>query len=232
MNQHQPVDPMDQALKDRLAELRNRPVDISSLQVALEQELSQAASPPMLFKSSAARTLLWRRWRRISSSAAAILIALVLCWVVLSPTSSQAVASAAGLAQIHYDVAHGLSPHTQVTTVSQANVVLAKETNEYVTLPAMPGQIQSCCIHQYAGTSMSCAMIEMDGQRITVALAASDKLKSPKGQTVVRQRRTFILGKANGINMVMSNQGSKWLCVMGEVPFEKLLDVAADIHLD
>jgi len=232
MNQHLPADRMDDAVKDRLAQLRTRPVDISTLQAALEQALPQSASSATLLKSSAARVLLWRKWRMLSSSAAAILIALALSWVVLSTTSSQAVASPPDLAQIHYDVAHGLSPHMQVTTIPQANAILADQSNEHVPLPAMPGQIQSCCLHQHAGTSMTCAMIEMNGQRITIALAASDKLKSPKGQTVTRQGRTFILHKANGINMVMSEQGRKWLCVMGEAPFEKLLEVAADIHPD
>ena len=37
---------------------------------------------------------------------------------------SEAMASPPDLAQIHYDVAHGLSPHLKVDTFTQANAVL------------------------------------------------------------------------------------------------------------
>ena len=71
---------------------------------------------------------------------------------------------------------------------------------------------------------MTCTMIELDGQLVTIVLADSSKLHSPQDQTIERSGRTFITHKANGINMVMSEQGSKWHCVMGEAPFEKLLE--------
>jgi hypothetical protein len=140
-------------------------------------------------------------------------------------------AAPAGLAQIHYDVANGLAPHLKVSSVEQANQLLADQANGVVPVPELPGVMMSCCLHQHAGTTLTCALIETDGRLITVAIADGAKLRSPHGKTITRDGRQFVAHTANGINMVMAHEGDRWLCVMGEVDFEQLADVAADIRL-
>jgi hypothetical protein len=66
---------------------------------------------------------------------------------------------------------------------------------------------------------------------ITVAIADGAKLHSPHGRTITRGDRRFIAHAANGINMVMAHESGRWLCVMGEVDFAQLADIAADIRL-
>ncbi len=174
----------------------------------------------------------WRRWRRpITSAAAAILIVVTIGWLALDGGTSSAMAAPAALARIHHDVANGLAPHLKVASVQEANELLADQSNGVVPVPELPGVMMSCCLHQHAGTTLTCALIESDGQLITVAIADGAKLHSPSGKTITRGDRQFIAHTVNGINMVMAPEGDRWLCVMGEVDFEQLADVAADIRL-
>lgn len=241
MNPNNPQDRIDQATSSRLAKLGSCPVDPTALQQTLEQALNAAtqatnqdasAQPPSAQSSpSNLRLLCQRWWRPLASCAAAILVAITLGWLVLGNNTSRALAAPAELAQIHYDVAHGLSPHMSVSSIEQANAILKEQSDDHVPLPPMPGELQSCCLHHHVGTLMTCAMIKDQGQLITVAIADASKLRSPKGQVITRNSQSFVIHKANGINMVMSEQNNRWLCVMGEAPFEQLIEVASKIHV-
>jgi hypothetical protein len=150
-------------------------------------------------------------------------------WFALSGGTSPAIAAPADLAQIHFDVSKGLSPHLKVSSVAEANQLLADQSNGIVTIPDLPGAIKSCCLHHYAETTLICALIQQDGKLITVVVANSAELHSPAGKVVTRAGRDFIVHSANGINMVMTQQGNSWLCVMGESDTAQLLDIAEAI---
>jgi len=240
---------LDGATAARLARLGARPVDTAGLERRIEQAMAAEMDGPAPSMPTA-----WRRWwRPITSAAAAILIAVTIGWLALDGGTSSAMAApaglaqlhydvanglaphlkvsnAAGLAQLHYDVANGLAPHLKVSNVDQANQLLADQFNGVVPVPELPGIMMSCCLRQHAGTMLTCALIERDGRLITVAIADGAKLHSPRGKTIMRGGRSFIAHTANGINMVMAHEGDRWLCVMGEVDFDELADVAVEIR--
>ena len=223
-------DRLDRATSERLAKLAARPVDTSRL----EQRLEAAMCEAVVKDTDPARPIIkiaaWQRWwRPVTSAAAAILIVVTIGWLVLDGGTSPAMAAPAELAQIHYDVANGLAPHLKVSSVDEANQLLADQSNGVVPVPELPGVMMSCCLHQHAGTTLTCALIERDGQLITVAIADGAKLHSPQGKTITRNGRQYIAHTANGINMVMAHEGNRWLCVMGEVDFEQLVELAAAI---
>lgn len=140
-------------------------------------------------------------------------------------------AAPAELAQIHFDVANHLAPHLKVSSVAEANQLLADQSNGFVPIPELPGELLSCCLHQHVGATLTCALIELDGQFITVAMADGAKIHSPDGKIITRGGKQFIAHTANGINMVMANEGKRWLCVMGEKSIEELVDIAIDIKM-
>lgn len=219
-------DRLDLATSARLAKLANRPVDTSRL----EQRLDRVLHEQMAAGTRPPRSLVWGRWWR-PLAAAAVLFALSIGWFVLEGGTSPAIAAPAGLAQIHYEVANGLTPLVKVSTVGQANQFLAEQSNSITPIPELPGQLRSCCLHQHAGATLTCILIERDDQLITVALAQGAKLHPPTGRTIMHDGRQFSSHTANGVNMVMAQEGDLWLCVMGEVPPETLVDVAAAIRM-
>jgi hypothetical protein len=226
---------LERATSARLARLGARPVDTTDLERRLERAIAAEVEPDRGNAAGIERPSLpaaWRRgWRLITSSAAVVLIVVTIGWLVLDGGTSPAMAAPAELAQIHYDVANGLSPHLKVSSVAEANQLLADQSNGVVPVPELPGVMMSCCLHQHAGTTLTCALIERDGQLITVAIADGAKLHSPHDKTITRGNRQFVAHTANGINMVMAHAGDRWLCVMGEVDFEQLADVAVKVRL-
>ena len=224
-------DRLDSATSARLARLGARPVDPTGL----ERRLDRASAAEVGSASTAApkdRSMpaAWRHWwRPVTSAAAAIVIVVTIGWLALDGGTSPAMAAPAELAQIHYDVANGLAPHLKVSSVEQANQLLADQSTGAVPVPELPGDMTSCCLHQHAGTTLTCALIERDGQLITVAIADGAKIHSPHGKSITRGGRKLIAHTTNGINMVMIHQNDRWLCVMGEVNFDELADVAERI---
>jgi hypothetical protein len=221
---------LDRATSARLAKLASRPVDTSRLERRLETAMREVAVEGGVSAPSPAARMAWRRWwRPVTSAAAAILIITAIGWLALDVGTSPAMAAPAALAQIHFDVAKGLAPHLEVSSVDEANQLLADQSNGVVPIPELPGTLKSCCLHPLAGTTLTCALIERDGQLITVAIADGATIRSPHGKTITRGDRQFIAHTANGINMVMAFKGDRWLCVMGDTSTEQLLDVAARI---
>jgi len=224
-NNHHDHDRLDDVTSARLARLGARPVDTTGLQRRLEREMEATAQAP------AAPAPLNRpgRWRVVVATAAAVLIAATLGWLVLDGGASPAMAAPTELAQLHRDVARGRIPDLKVAGVEQANQLLADQSNGVVLVPELPGVMMSCCLYQHAGATLTCALIERDGRLITVAVADGAKVHSPRGKTLTRGDRQFIAHTVDGINMVMAHEGDRWLCVMGEVDFEQLVEVAAAI---
>ncbi len=227
MKQPNPQDRLDRATSARLAKLASRPVDTSELERRLEQALgNDIAQEPV---KTALRLQAW--WRPITAAAAAILIVVTIGWLALDGGASPAMAAPAELAQIHFDVAKGLSPHLEVTSVEEANQLLAKQSNGMVPVPELPGAIRSCCLHQHASTTLTCAssiwMANSSRWRWRMAQHFTRLLARPSRATA----GMFIAHTANGINMVMTTEGNRWLCVMGEVTTEQLIDVAVNIRM-
>ncbi len=215
---------LDAATSARLRMLAGRPVDTRRLDRRLQEAMRQqrAKPQPVLFLAQ------W--WRPMASLAAAVMIMAVVGWWVLGGGSAVAVASPEAMARIQYDMTHGMTPAMKVTTLAQANAMLARQASDAKAMPAdLPGQVQSCCLHQVAGARLSCVLMEHEGQLISVAVADGAKLRAPQGPTVKRHGTTFTLQSAHGINMVMARKEGRWLCVMGAAKMDDLLDVASGI---
>jgi len=207
-------------------QLASRPVDMSRLERRLEQALHQET-----IQELSTSPLPWQRWwQPITTAAAAILIVVTIGWLVLEGGTSPAMAAPAELAQIHFDVANGLAPQLKVSSVAEANRLLADQSDGVVPVPELPGALRSCCLKQHAGTMLTCAFIELDDQLITVAIADGAKLHSPHGKIITHDGKQFIAHTANGINMVMAHEADRWLCVIGDVTTEELVKVAVDIR--
>lgn len=231
MNHGSPQDRLDRATSRRLARLAGRPINTARLERRMEAVLREATRADATTDATRFIAAAWARWwRPAASAAAAILIALTIGWFALNGGTSAALAAPAALARIHHDVAAGLAPHLKVSSVEEANQLLADQASGVVAIPELPGVMLSCCLHQHGSATLTCALIEQDGRLITVAVADGARLHSPRGQTFRRAGRDYIAHTANGINMVMTHDDGRWLCVMGETTSDVLLDVAVQIR--
>jgi len=224
--QDEPMNRLDAATSARLAKLGAMPVDVSRLQAKLRQAMGHERPGATMNISR------WQRaWRPVSGIAAMFVVAGLIGWLVVSGGSEPAIAAPAELAQMHEQASRDVPPMMRATSVDEANQLLAEQLGGSKPLPnQMPGRMHACCLRQFAGTALSCVMIEWKGKMVSVAVADADQLRSPPGRTVERGGRRFTLHHANGVNMVMAGEHGRWLCVMGDAGDEDLLDIAAGIR--
>ncbi|MHB1155837.1 MAG: hypothetical protein ACYC26_03250 [Phycisphaerales bacterium] len=223
---NEPMNRLDAATSVRLAKLGAMPVDVSRLQAKLRRAMGNER-PVATMNISRRR----RAWRPVAGIAAMFVAAGLIGWLVVSGGSQAVIAAPAELAQLHEQAARDVLPMMRATSVDEANTLLAEQLGGSKPLPnQMPGRMHACCLRQFAGTTLSCVMIEWKGKMVSVAVADADHLRSPPGRTVERGGRRFTLHRANGVNMVMAGEHGRWLCVMGDAGDEDLLDIAAGIR--
>lgn len=217
---------LDRATSQRLSKLAARPVDTSHLERQMQAVLHEQEEerPDRSYPAPS------RWYKPMTAMAAAVLLLGTIGWIVFGAGSTPATASPEGLATIHDEASHGLTPHLVASTIDEANRLLAEQSSGFVPLPELPGKLQHCCLHKHAGKQLTCAIIDIDSKRITVAVAESSQIQSPKGTSQVHDGRTYYIHTVKGTTLVMTSDAGRWLCVMGDVSSEELLRVAGEIR--
>lgn len=219
---------LDRATSQRLAKLSERPVDLTRL----EQRLRAAIQEPQDQQSEHSSAPRIRWWRPITAIAAIVLLVVSISWIVFIAGTAATMASPAGLVEIHNEAANELTPHLEASSVDEANRLLAEQAKHFHPLPNLPGELKYCCLHNHVGKVLTCAIIDVDAKRLTVAVADSSQIKSPTGNSTTRGGKTYYVFTDGGINLVMTSVAGSWLCVMGEASTDQLLQVAGEIQFD
>ena len=216
-------DPVDAALSRRLARLATVPVDSSNLERRLRAKMAEPEAPP--------RQPIVMRWRRPLAGIAALLLVGVFIGLALINTASPVVAAPTELARVHRDVIAGEAEAFQITSINQANQIIASQSQTAPTLPQhVTGDVRTCCLHRIQGVLVVCLQLEYRGQPVTLVVAHGRELCSRDGTVIQRGGTEYMTHDVEGLNMVMTNQADHWLCVMGELPTDQLVDLAAGIE--
>ena len=211
---------LDRAVAARLAKLRNMPVDTTALDKAL-----RAQTPPL----RARRTLLMRPMRAIAASF--LILAGVVTAVVLSTSSGPALASAAQMAQVHQDIVSGRIPVMQVDSIEAANRMLNSQSPDAPTLPQVPqSHVMACCMKSVHDKKMACVLLRDDGEPITLAVANGSDMKLAPAPVVSRNGVSYRVQSVGNLHMVMTERDGRWLCLISQLPADRLIDDAARVR--
>ncbi|MCC5829146.1 MAG: hypothetical protein JJU36_06825 [Phycisphaeraceae bacterium] len=226
------VDDLDRATSARLSKLGSRPVDVQRLSVRLESQLAQAGMP-----SAASRPLVrfagkTRWWRPALGLAAALGLACMLVIIFMTAPHGATAATVIELGRLHQDMVGGRVVVETVGDVDEANSWISRQS---ATAPALPGhladaRIQSCCLATIQGRLVAVAKMQWRGEPVTLVVADHKHFGHRMGVTYQRDGRDFHAHSFEGVRMVMSNIGTRWLCVMGDLKDEQLVDLAAQIQ--
>jgi hypothetical protein len=213
-----PKSDSDQAIARRLAKLRTMPVDTSRLDKALRAEILQPGSERRM-------RLTWLR--PVRAVAASITILGILTVVLLSSSAGPVLASPIKMAQAHQDLVSGRVPVMQVDSIQSANKALAAASPPSPEIPDVPqNHVMACCMSRLGTKTMACVLMKTDGVPVSMMVAAADDVRSPKSPTMVRAGITYHVQAYEAINMVMTKRDGRWICLVGELPTEKLIDLA------
>ena len=145
--------------------------------------------------------------------------------------NTPAMAAPMDLARLHAEAIKSDAMATAVTSVEQANRVLAGQWSDLPQLPApASGQLHSCCIHDFMDSKVVCLILR-DGQTpLTMVVGHAREFRPAEGRIVERGGRKFTLLEVNGLRMAMTHQGDRFVCLMGEVSEDRLLEIAEGLR--
>jgi len=215
-------DNTDIAMTRRLAKLRAIPVDTSRLERFIRSQIPELTSGGM-------RRLHWLRSSR--AVAAGLLLTGLLVTAFISSSSGPAVASPVALAEIHDEVVSGHARLTPVKSIAAASVMIEEQWRSSPGLPYMAqGEPMSCCVHLMGRKKMAIVSFLSNGIPVTLAVADASEVRTSASVTVKRDRSVFHVQSSDNVNMVMFRHSGRWICLMGALPNERLIDLAEKLR--
>ena len=214
---------LDDATAKRLARLRSLPVDMSALEGRLRLQIP--------FPQTADRRRI--RWIGPLRAAAAIVIVGGLALALFIGTSGgPALASPAQMARLHYDmIAAGSNMSMQVDSIDAANRMLNDQWPQSPQLPRLSAdRVMCCCMKSIKNKKVACVLLKEEGTAITMSVANAADMKLPTSPTVERAGVTYHVQSSGKLNMVVTQRNARWVCLIGEAPAERLMDVAAKLQ--
>ena len=223
MNEREP-DPgsdLDRAVAGRLARLRGLPVDTSRLDRAMHREVP----PPETFRKRRS----WHRPARALAASLAVMAAIGAA--IISSAGGLAIASPAEMARFHRELVSGAAPTFRVDSIEAANKVLSGQSSEAPEIPDIPEDHGCvCCMRSIKGKKLSCVLVEREGRPVTMTVANAADMSTPMSPTVNWDGFDYHIQAFERLNMVMTQRGGRWICLIGELPAEKLMDLAARLQ--
>jgi len=209
----------DDALAARLGRLGSMPVDTGRLQAAMQRQIPRLPA-----------RRLWIGPARAAVAAAGLLILSLLIVLVVN-SSGTPVMAASQIAQLHEDLVSGRVPTVHVDSIDAARKILAAQGAQAVTLPEVPhDHVMACCMKSVKGRQMACVLLDKGGTPVTLTVASAADMGPPDAPQVVRGGVTFYVQSIRDLNMVVTQRQGRWVCLIGKLPAEQLMNAAAQLH--
>ena len=213
---------LDRAVAGRLAKLRTMPVDTSRLDAAVRAQI------PRPGRERPTRIGWFRPFRAIAAS---ITLLAILAAVLLSTSGGPALASPAQMARFHQSLVSGEVPVTQVSSIEAANKVLTAKWPQSPQLPDVPqDHVMACCMKSVKDKWLACVLLKRDGVPVTMTVANASDMKLPRSPTVERGGVTYHVQSFEQVNMVMTERDGRWVCLISELPAERLMEIAQKLQ--
>lgn len=209
---------LDRAMAARLARLGSMPMDTSRLETALRNQIP-------------AKPVGVRMWLRpMKAIAALVVLTMTVALVLWSLSGGPVMASPSDMARVHADLVAGRIAITQVDSPQEASRVLSEQWAGGPS-PEMPaGRAMACCMQSVSGKKMAWVMLRGDQTPITLAVAKASDMRMPDGPQQTRDGIAYHIQATGQLNMVSAQRDGRWICLMGEVSAERLIDIAAKLR--
>jgi hypothetical protein len=218
---------LDRAVADRLAKLRTMPVDVSALRRAVEAATANAEP-----RAQRARFRLLKPFLTpMRAAAASLLIGGLIAVLLVALSGRPVLASPDRMAELHQSLVSGDAHVRTVKSVAEANEFLATQNPGGPSVPGVPDEhVMACCIHAVGHKKVSCVSLVADGVPVSMAVADAADLKLPASETLTVDGVTYHVQSAQGVQMVMSARNGRWVCLMGKLPTERLVELAKSLR--
>ena len=202
------------AIAGRLGKLKNMPVDTTGMERALRKQL-----PPPTRRSRR------RLWTSMSAIAAALIVTAAIVLPLLQGREVQA--SPVIMAQMYHDMVDGKVPTLRADSLAEANRAIAAFSENGPTLPEAPmSHTMACCMRNVGNKKVACVLFENAGTPVTMAVANASDMQSPSSPTIVHDGIEYHVQTTGDLHMVMTERDNRWICLIGKMSQEQLIEVA------
>jgi len=226
MNTENERNRLDAATSDRLRKLGARPVDTSRLDQLIAKQIPRTPEQ--------SRLSIFLHSRRLRAVAAGIGMLMMITVVVWSLSGGAVLASPDTMARFHEDLVSGKVAAMKVESIAGANQALADQWNKAVELPRVPVEhVMLCCMRNIKAKRVACVLLQSEGGvPVTMAVANAADMRLPRDSTtLVVDGVTYHVQSSGKLNMVMAQRHDRWICLIGELPAQRLTDIAKAIEL-
>jgi hypothetical protein len=223
-------DRLDRAVERRLARLRTMPADTARLEKAILAQIPRPQEEPEEQQRRIRVGWLapFRPLRAIAASF--LLLSGVVAAVLLFSSGGQAVASASQMAQMHEDLISGRTPVMQVSSIEEANRALSGAWPGGPSVPEAPqSHVMACCMKSIKDKKVACVLLRSEGEPVTMTVANAADMRLPKSRIVTHAGVTYHVQSSGQLNMVMTERNGRWICLIGRLPAERLMNLAAGL---
>jgi hypothetical protein len=137
------------------------------------------------------------------------------------------------MVRFHNEMVSGTSAADHVTSIAEANQKLKHQWNNGVDLPQVPtSHVMMCCMRSVQDKRVACVLMKSpSGVPVTMCVAKAMDMKASHGHRVIRKGSEFHIQQAtNGLSMVTTERGGRWICLIGALPSDDLIDLGAAIE--
>ncbi len=208
----------DEAVAKRLHRLGTMPVDTSGLESRLRAEIPRHT-----------QRRLWLRPMR--AVAASIALLAVITALFLSTSGGPVLASPSQMVQMHRELVSGHTGIMQVNSIDAANTALSKEWPDSPGIPGIPPEhVMACCMKSVKSKKVACVLLRDENVPVTMTVANASDMRLPTSPTIQRDGVTYHVQSEGSLNMVMTERHGRWICLIGELPPERLVDLAPKLR--
>lgn len=211
-------DELDQAVAARLAKLQAMPMDLSRLQASIARDIPKPQSAHLRSRLS----------RPLRIAAAFLVVSGLVAAIIFSASPSTALASPQALAAVHQSMA----TMPAVDTLDAATTALRSRWPGGDMQMGDDHMTMACCVHKIGRKNAACVAMKVDNAAVTMAVAkASDVKIDDATPSLTRDGVTYRVQSSGNLNMVMTQRQDVWLCVMGQLPIDRLIKLAGEMKL-
>ena len=88
----------------------------------------------------------------------------------------------------------------------------------------------ACCMKSVQNKRVACVLLKDRGVPVTMTVANAADMKRPPAPTVTRDGVTYRVQTVGKLYMVMTERNERWVCLIGEVPAEQLMELASKLQ--
>src|SRR6185437_14931073 len=129
------------------------------------------------------------------------------------------------------EIVSGTIPVMQVNSIDAANRMLNQQSPGAPSLPNVPdSHVMACCMKSIHNKKMACVLLKNAGVPVTLAVASATDMKLPAAPVQTRNGVEYRVQHVGNLNMVMTERNGRWLCLIGQVSAERLMEMATQIQ--